>query len=122
MAEIEQNIEFWAGEAVRINIPNIKNLSSIDILDKVEWKLLETPDAGDYLVLKSLTYPPQHPITIDEEAMGISIPLRENDTLNIDGGRYYHEIRIWDPTGRPTTIMTGRVKINHTGFTEEAGV
>jgi hypothetical protein len=124
MPEINQNIEMWAGEDVVIYV----TLTNIDIegLIKIKWQLSETADSEIIEVAKYI----DNIGRVDEDSDGITVyPLTNKikiiidsaDTIDMGGSRYFHEVRIWDNDNKQSTIMTGRIKINATTYSQEEG-
>lgn len=116
MAEINQNVEMWAGEDVRIFIRTSNDII-LDELSQVKWRLLETPDADETEIEKELG---TGLIVLPEHNL-IRINLDSEDTIELGGSRYFHEMRVWDLANRQSTIATGRVKINPSAYAQQGG-
>jgi hypothetical protein len=115
VAEINQDIEIWAGEDVIIYV-DMGNID-LDAINEIRWHLSETSDADVVEVEKSLNNGIlAYPIT-----NRIKIELDSIDTIDLGGNRYFQEIRIWDNVGNQSTVMTGRIKINSTTHIQSQG-
>jgi hypothetical protein len=74
------------------------------------WRLLETKDATEYVLEKSLDGGSISIIGTD-----IIIDLKSADTIDVEPNRYFHELRVWKGND-PNTIAIGRLKINPSTF------
>jgi hypothetical protein len=104
--EINQNVEMWAGEAISLYVTGIVP----EDFDNIMWRLLETKDATEYVLEKSLDEG-----SISIVGTDIIIDLNSSDTIDVEPNRYFHELRVWSGND-PNTVAIGRLKINPSTF------
>lgn len=109
LAMTNQNVEMWAGEAINIIIRADLPIEYTDI----KWRLLDSRDSTDPIVEKSLLSTP-FGMEINEDG-NLVVSLEYEDTYELGGERYFHELRIWQ-SAQPNTVATGRLRINPSTF------
>ena len=112
LPQINQNIEMWAGEAINIHIHTSLPTTIYDI----RWRVLETPEDNESVIPEKSLLGTGLQIINDK----IVIDLQFEDTKDLGGNRYLHEVRVWsgDIGDKPNTIATGRIKINPSTFVD----
>ena len=116
MTLLNQDFEFWAGEDVIVFVV-IEGLVNLSGIHKALWRLLETPDSPDGAVEKYWCNDDvSDDLTRDFDNNRFILRLRNDDTRELGGSRYFHEFRIWDGYNNETTVLTGRIKINPTTY------
>ncbi len=111
IAKKGQDFEIFEGEDIILHIHNVKNLDELGDLYSVQWRVLESPESENVLIAKDLDG------GIELEDNHIIITLDAEDTQELGGNRYYHEVRIKQTiTSGVATLTIGTLKINASGF------
>lgn len=105
VAQIEQDLEMWAGEGVNIIIRGV----STGDYDDASWRVLADRTSTTPIIEKKLG------AGLIDDGNQIIVQLSYNDTFELGGGRYFHELRTWLGSA-PNTASTGRLKINPSSF------
>lgn len=106
MGRLAQDFTTWKGNYRQI-VFYIEDVSTVTG-GTAEWAMSSTTGAtGDQLILKTST--PAHGITLSGK--NVTVTLDPIDTTGITSGSYYHELRLEDVTGQPTTPAIGTVTL-----------
>jgi hypothetical protein len=112
MTEINQDETLYAGDYYVIEIPIYDEddvLISVGDLSTLRYIIAANQNSAA-LVTKNLSAG----ITLSDSDRQVDVELLEADTLALQG-RYYHALRGEDASGKPVTLMTGRLKIFESG-------
>lgn len=110
MGKINQNVTMWKGDSVQIKIL-VDNVASVEDCTDAQWAMAVNA-TSTRLITKELD---DDPVTITFSGKYVIIQLSPEDTdelSGIDAGTYYHECRLWDVAGKPTTPAIGTLTIN----------
>ena len=111
MGKINQILNTWKGNYREIeflveDVPNLDNCTAT-------WVLAATEGASP-LVTKTST---SNPAGITFSGKYALVILQPADTANLAAGSYYHELRIVDPNGNPSTPAVGPVTLRPVSIT-----
>lgn len=113
MTEINQDEQIYAGDYYVINIPIYDEddaLISIADLTTLRYIVSTKPSGGTVHFTKNLGTG----ITLSNSDRQADVELVKADTLALEG-RMYHALRGQDGSGKPVTLMTGRLIILESG-------
>lgn len=110
MGKINQNITIWKGNYVELNavIDDVLDLTG----SVITWAM--SVDASTAKLITKSTETTIPGVTIDERIVTVILnPADTNDASGIAAGDYYHEMRIVDPDGKPSTPFIGKVELRN---------
>ena len=105
MGKLDQNFTTWKGNYRRIDF-YIEDVSTVTG-GTASWAM-SLSDTGTTLITKSTA---AGSITLSGKT--VSVFLHPNDTSSLDAGTYYHELRLVDVLGEPSTPAIGFVTLKN---------
>lgn len=110
MGKLNQNITIWKGNYVELRavIDDVLDLTG----SVITWAM--SVDASTAKLITKSTETTIPGVTIDERIVTVILnPADTNDESGIAAGDYYHEMRIVDANGKPSTPFIGKVELRN---------
>jgi len=110
MGKVNQNITIWKGNYVELSavIDDVSDLAG----SVITWAM--SIDASTAKLITKSTETTVPGVTIEDNIVTVILnPSDTNDASGIAAGDYYHEIRIVDPGGNPSTPLIGKVELRN---------
>lgn len=115
MAALNQNIEIWAGDNNELDITLFEEDGTTPINVEgavINWAISSVFDYSVKLANKSSTYIEEIELSVPESGQ-IKVFLLPDDTKNLGGEPYVHEVEV-NSGGKTVTVLRGNVTINKT--------
>jgi len=109
MGKLDQNLTTWKGNYREIRFL-IEDVVSVEDCTAAEWAMSETANSAA-LITKKLT---DNPVSITLSGKFVTVrlfPADTNQASGITAGNYYHELRLVDSAGNPSTPAIGTITL-----------
>lgn len=116
MPAVEQNVQHWRGDSLKINIPiRNKDGSPVNMSGgSARWWLGTSASAvGDKVLIKK-TAGSGLTLVLEDDVWVAKVAIEPADTQGLKPRDYYHELEVVDGTGAVSTVTVGTFTINQT--------
>ena len=111
MGKLNQNLTTWVGKYRKIEFL-VEDVSDLEGCT-AEWAMAVT-EGGEALINKSSE---TSEVGIELDGKYATVILEPEDTEDLEAGAYYHELRIVDSDGHPSTPAIGTITLKPVSLT-----